>query len=261
MGNEAFTIDPKYKLRKVDWNFNEEPLGLLLMWEGPQSDHQYVIGVDTSEGLGQDRCAVEVNRVGTNQRSDEQVAEWCGNVNGLELAPILYSIGKLYTVSGNEPLMVIEVNRGDVVQMELRTKYDWSCFYQQRYYDKVRGGWSQRLGWNTNADTRPKMLARAIQQIKAYQWRINSPWLIDEISDFEYDAQRMKMKAAVNCHDDRVIAAFIALYCSSEISSFNNEVSTTMREDMNATLTKPTFQQMDVSADEVDADMHHMVYY
>jgi hypothetical protein len=258
---ESFIIG-KYSLKKIDWDFTEEPLGMLLIWEGPMSGFRYVIGVDSAEGLGEDRCAIEVNRVGTSLRTDEQVAEWCGNVNGIELAPILYTVANLYTVGGEEPMLAIEVNRGDVVQMEMRLRYDWSYFYQQRYYDKVKGGWSHRLGWNTNNDSRTKMLSRAIQQIKSHQWRINSPWLIDELSDFEYNAERMKMKAAVHCHDDRAISSFIALYCSGEIGTIDPEdVANIAKEDSLGKLQKRSFQQMDISADEADNYGNSMLYY
>ena len=63
-----------FYLRKNDFDFGtSEPLGLLLIWEEPKYEENYVIGVDPCEGLGQDRSAVEVNRVGTLKRPDELV--------------------------------------------------------------------------------------------------------------------------------------------------------------------------------------------
>jgi len=249
-----------FYLRKNNFDFGtSEPLGLLLVWEEPKYDENYVIGVDTSEGLGQDRSAIEVNRVGTLKRPDELVAEWVGNINGIDLAPILFSIGKLYSVNGAEPIMAIEQNRGDVVQMELRMRYGWSSLYQYKIYDRAKKAWANRLGWHTNPDTRPKMLQRAINHIRNNKWHINSPWMVDEISNFEYDPEKMKMKAAIGTHDDRVMAGFIALYCSRDWDQYDPEVSPVDKKTEQDR--SKNYQTMDISVEEIENDFSGMLYY
>ena len=258
---ETFVISGSlYNLKPVEWDFNVEPLGLLLIWEGPKVGEKYCIGVDTADGVGEDRSAVQVNRVGSPIRPDELVCEWVGNVNGLELAPVVHAIAQLYSTDGNEPVVCIEMNRGDVVQCEMRIRYGWSNFYRYRHYDKVNGGWAVRVGWHTNAETRPRLLSCAVQHIKACHWKINSPWTIDEISNFEYNSEKMTMKASVGSRDDRVMSAMIALYCSKELYEANDYVSTLEGEEANVEKSKRNPQTTDVSAESLEVD-EGMLYY
>lgn len=50
--------------------------GRLRMWERPDDNEHYVIGVDAGKGVGRDRSVIEVLRKGTKYRPDEQVAEF-----------------------------------------------------------------------------------------------------------------------------------------------------------------------------------------
>lgn len=237
----------------------EEPLGLLCVWEGPQFDGQYTIGVDTADGVGADRGVIQVLKSGGKTEADELVAEWAGNATQLDMAPILFGVAQLYSPQ-EEALLAIELNRGDTLQHEIRMKYGWSNLYRMRFMDRVRQTMSSRLGWYTDSQSRPKMLSRGIQWVRDRKLRINSPWLANELADFEYSPETQKMKAAVNRHDDRVIAAFIALYCSRDWAAYEDTVATVDQEDSRR---KPPSnpQLTDISVEEAERGGDLGLYY
>jgi hypothetical protein len=245
INDTPFTLEP-YLLDKV-----MEPLGVCLVWEPPREGFNYVIGCDPADGVGADRSAIMVNRVGTTEHPDEVVAEWCGNVNPFELPPLLNALGRWYgQPDGTEALMCIEVNRGDVAQSVLIREYNYSNVYVWRWYDKAKNPFSTRLGWVTNVDTRPKLCARGIQWVRERKWRINSPWLVHELATFEYDADKARMSAASGCFDDRVMAAFIALWCSHDWTFDLDRTATIDKEA--ASEPKPSFQCIDISAEAAE---------
>jgi hypothetical protein len=188
--------------------------GRLLIWEEPLPGEEYVIGVDPAEGAGEDRSAIEVLRRGTRTRPDEQVAEFCSDHhNPLELVPIVNMLGRFYASSeGEEALAIIECNTvgGADLQLTLRTQHDYGNLFVWKIYDKRTNLYTQRFGWWTNRTTRPKLIVRGMHALTHGDLLVNSPFLLDEMEDFERDPYTAKIKARSGRHDDRVIAFLIS---------------------------------------------------
>ena len=123
--------------------------------------------------------------------------------------------------------MCIEVNRGDVAQVELRQRYGYSNFFVWKHHDAINNVITNKLGWYTSLDTRPKLVSRAIHVIKEKKWRLNSPWFLKELARFEFDPVKQRMAGAI--HDDRVMAGFIALYCSKDWD-FQEDITATIEQ-------------------------------
>lgn len=78
----------------------------LLIWEMPQAGCQYALGVDVSEGLGQDGSAVVVLRM----PGFVQVAEWLDyHTSTAQLAGVVAAIARLYAQLGDRPVVNVEV--------------------------------------------------------------------------------------------------------------------------------------------------------
>jgi hypothetical protein len=200
--------------------------GKLMVWEGPRRDAAYIVAVDVSYGIrGGDNSAVEVLRIGTRGRVDEQVAEWCGNVSPLDVAGVVEIVGKLYSDADGLPARVaIEVNPGSpgiVTQTELRRR-NYPHFY--RWSRPLKQGMkpSTEIGWWTTTHTRPLITEMGVDYLKKGWLKINSPYLVDELTTFvdthKVQGQR-KLEHAPGHHDDRVMALFIALYIAHEFDS------------------------------------------
>src|SRR6185312_2657319 len=147
------------------------------IYEWPIEGEEYVLGVDTGDGIGADRSVVQVLRKGTIYRNDEQVAEFASSyINAYDFWAICMALGTLYTVPRagmmKQPKIVAEVNRnGESVQLELR-KRGWANFHVWTRYDSKRIDQSKstKLGWVTNCWSRPM----ALDLLMKY---IDSGWL------------------------------------------------------------------------------------
>lgn len=184
----------------------------LLIWEWPQSFHAYGIGVDCSEGVGQDNAAIEVLREATPTREPGQVAEWASNtVTAFQLWPLALALGCLYsTVSphSNERKqcrMAIETwTNGAAVQNELQ-KRGWSNFHPFYYAGDSRKpkrpGDVNRIGVMTNVYFRSSMQDLWMTCLKEEAIDIPSPYLVQEITTLEN--VNGKAQAMLGEKDDR----------------------------------------------------------
>lgn len=190
----------------------------VFIYEWPVEGEEYVIGVDTGDGIGADRSVVQVLRKGTVYRNDAQVAEFASAyINAYDFWAVVMALGTLYSVPRNgalkQPKIVAEVNRnGESVQLELK-KRGWSNFHIWVRYDSKRIDQSKsvKLGWVTNCWSRPMALDLLMKYIDSGWLDINSPWFVDEMGDLERSWDQQDLKATHGGHDDRIMAMAIAL--------------------------------------------------
>lgn len=215
-GNKVFPAN--------EWN--GDPVGKLVVFEEPQmcrcqQRHEYGIGVDIAGGLAQqggDLSIAHVYKKHNRTCPNEQVAELALDVNPFDLPPYLNTLGRLYTGGEDmmEALMAIECNMNTAVQSMLRTKYEYSNFHIWKRLDRVRGVFTNDMGWWTTPRTRNWIVDKGIQAIRKGYWVVHSPWFIDEMEDFVKDQHKMAIRAAYNAHDDRLMAGFIINWCMNE---------------------------------------------
>jgi len=212
-----------YRLNRInEFSFDDviPPFNCFILWEPPRKGFTYTIGVDPSWGVGQDRSVIHVLRDGTMHSADSQVAEFVtDDINMHDLAPICNLIGKLYEdpVEQLEALMSVECNISDDIVHDLRNKYGYGNLFIWKYYDNIRRQLSNKLGWWTNARTRPKLINKAMQYVKHGYWDIASPWLIAEMETIEKLEDQAQIKAADKFHDDMFMAGAIALWSAHDM--------------------------------------------
>ena len=232
----VYEVDPrKRKMKAVDmeaWRTEPEALrgdGRLLIWEAPRPGYLYVVGVDTSYGeLGKDNSAIEVVRVGNKFSSDEQVAEWAGTIDPIDLAVVVEMVGKLYTdrIEGLPAKLAIESNPGSpglMTQTELIRRL-YPNFYVWKKLNQVGGGYTNTVGWYTTPSTRPLLTKTGVKYVSEGTFKVNSPYLLEEMKTFVNLGLKMGkeyLAHAPSFHDDRIMAAFIALYVAHEDDQVN----------------------------------------
>lgn len=220
---EAFAIGQNYRLSKLnEFSYDDEvpPFGALVMFEPPLRGVNYTVGVDPSWGVGQDRSAIHVMKNGTVHGKDTQVAEFCvDDMNVHELTPICYMIGSLYKneVEDTEALMAVECNISDDIVHRLRNDYQYGNLFIWKYYDSIKRQLSNKLGWWTNARTRPKIIVKGTHYIKKGWWDVRSPWTLNEFATIEKLDDKAKVQAAKGHHDDLAFAALIALWSAHDL--------------------------------------------
>lgn len=212
-------------------SYQEDPLGRLYVWEFPKPNVNYVIGVDTSDGVGQDRAVIQVIRLRSlfdPYDYDEQVCEFASdNVNSRDLWPLCLAIGTWYTTPSREGKMeqirqVIECNgNGISVQHEL-IKLGWWNFHPWEQYDNRTHQMSNKLGWFTNARTRQMAVDTLISSLRDGWLKVRSPWFVKEMQTFERNENRQSLRAASGAHDDRLMPLSFAL-CSTYIHEITTD--------------------------------------
>lgn len=201
-----------------------DPLGRLLIWEFPEEEHDYALGVDPSEGVGRDRSAIMVIRKGDLERPDALVAEFASPwLSSADLWPFLLAIGTLYSprVAGvlRQARQVIEVRTGggNMAQHDLR-KRGWSNFHRWLHLDRRRLNVDSAnlIGWVTNHRTRKAMLDYFVKSVRDGNLEIFSSWFVEEMGHLEayamHDESSARLQAIRGQHDDRIMAVAMALF-------------------------------------------------
>lgn len=225
----VFDVDAKRGKMVQNRDWNGDPDNKLLVWEGNRKGFTYVASVDASYGLaGGDNAAIEVIRVGNRREPDEQVAEFCGTIDPIDLASVARMVGNLYTdtVEGVPAKMAVEVNPGSpgcITQPEL-IRMGYSNLYVWKVYNKLGNSFTKNLGWQTTPSTRPILTEAGEKALREGTLLLNSKWLISEMDTFVIKALqlgRTKHEHADSYHDDRLMAIFIALVVAHEDDMLN----------------------------------------
>lgn len=216
--------DVKYQLIPVTFEGYaslDEDLKLLI-WEWPQDGHTYGVGVDTSEGIGQDSAVIEVLREATPTREPGQVAEWASNiVTAFQLWPLVLAVGSLYStvtpMAGRRMQCRLAIEawmNGSATQNELQ-KRGWTNFHPWKYNDSrrpKRDGEVSRIGVYTNQWFRASMMDMLLTCLSEEAIDLPSPYLVQELTTLERVAGEKKAKAALDAHDDRVMGIGFPLF-------------------------------------------------
>lgn len=177
--------------------------GYLKVWKMPDDLGQYVIGADAAEGVaeGDYACAQVLDK-----RSMEQVAVWHGRVDPDVFGRELYRLGMYY----NEAFIAPERNSiGIAAILTLRNLY-YPNLYIRESVGQVQDKLKPEIGWITNMQTKPIMVAEGQRAIRDKLVMIHDEGTINELFSYQYDDQG-HTNAVTGAHDDRVIALLIAI--------------------------------------------------
>lgn len=176
----------------------------LIIWEKPLEGFKYSMGVDTSEGEGNDSAVLSV----WNANTGEQVAEYANPTTKPDvLAGIAIEIGRFY----NKAVIVPEINSsGLVFASKIKGKY--GNLYMRETFDRRTKETKKQIGWRTTAVTKPLMVADFEEAVRDSSVTINSSELIKEMKTFVRTDESLKSGygADGSNHDDRVMAAMLA---------------------------------------------------
>ena len=179
--------------------------GYLKMWERPRDGHQYVIGIDTSEGLKNgDYSVMSV----WDRGERKQVAEWHGHIDpdllGIEAA----RLGRFYKLAW----LIPEANNTGIATIKALRRQFYPKIYRRRTTpDKTGEHTEDRYGFWTGAGTEPLLISDFGTFIREEWQGIRSRELADECLSYVYDDQG-HTNAQIGCYDDRVIAAALAIF-------------------------------------------------
>ena len=200
--------------------------GSFKMWHPPIGRREYVVGVDTAEGVVRDRGrARSADLLYRNDEPDysaaiviekssaQHVASWWGTIEVTDWLYVAAANGYFY----NRALIVPEINGpGIEVINGLSKRLKYPNLYRNRRYGQALGDdHAQVWGWRTSPVTRPLLIARVTEMLNASKDWTKDAHLIRELRTMERDESGVARAKAPN-KDDRVMALAMALQARHE---------------------------------------------
>ena len=229
----SITIKTRDILPRFDATFQLVPLRFegypsfdealkLLVWEYPEDGYSYGVGVDTSDGVGQDNSIIQVMRESTPTRPPGQVAEFAYDyIKAMQLWPLVMAVATWYSVFNvkvgrrTQSKTCIECRgNGEACQFELQ-KRGWSAFHVWKRYDNKKPTPdmnAHKIGIYTNQWFRAQMMDMLLTCVDEEAIDLPSPYLVQELVTLERDPDQQKQKAAYGANDDRVMAIGFPLF-------------------------------------------------
>jgi len=188
--------------------FVEQIDGLIEVYRFPDDTTKGAIGVDISEGIGNDRSSASFLNYDTLA---EDIVLNTSKLDPSQFAIELFKLGHWC----NKALVAIENNGpGLACILPLRQGQGDYKPYKNLYYKEILDEQSKKLtkkfGWHTDAKTKPLIIDKLAEVIRENLITILSEDTIRELQTFVIEEDG-KMNAVEGCNDDRVIALAIAL--------------------------------------------------
>ena len=175
--------------------------GMIAFYELPKEGLTYCIGCDTA-GCGADKFTAQVLEV----ESGKQAAVFCGKLEEDEYARQLYALGRYY----NDAMIAIEVNYSTYPAKEL-LRLGYTRQYLRESGDSASGRPTDKLGFVTNALTRPQIIGNLIRIMRDGINLISHKGTLEEMLSFIRTASG-RAEAESGAHDDLVMALAIAYH-------------------------------------------------
>ncbi len=192
------------KMGRIAQIENEHSKGALWLWKEPEDGMEYIMGVDCSEGQGEnnDNSCFQI----LNSTTLEQVAEFYSNTVAPHIfAQIVNEVGIYY----NNALVVVEnMGPGGSVLNYLQH----NLFYENLHYEGTKGAGANRPGVKVGQTNRQLYLQALQNRLIDNTMRINSFRFVTELFTFEYNPVTKKAEAQKGQHDDAVMAMCMALF-------------------------------------------------
>lgn len=187
----------------------EEKTEPFRLYRLPKQQEYVVVGVDTSEG-GDLSAAVFKSAV-----YFDSLMVLSGHFNSATFGPLVergaYFIND---ITGVPPMIGVERNKGIAIINYLINE-GYPNLYKQEVFDKVMQDYVEKVGWNTTAPSRKKMLDELSkdlnESVESMEPRIYDVPTIKQFLTFIRNKRTGKPEAESQCFDDLVIAEAIAL--------------------------------------------------
>ena len=181
-------------------SLSPDSTGSLSIWEKPLGTSRYFIGADCGLGQGGDpSCAVVLDH------KLKQVAELHGQIPPDKFGEALIKLGTYYL----NAWIGVEANSFGIACLDAMKK-KYRQLYFQYTSDERTDHQTKKIGWWTTAKTKPIMISDFGEALRERSIKLPSRPLCEELTTYVIDDSG-SANAELGCHDDRIIAACIAL--------------------------------------------------
>lgn len=183
--------------------FEENKNGYVTIWNKPNSDKFYCIGGDVAEGLIDGDYSVGIVGNGDDMKVD---AMFHGHIDPDLFGEELVKLAKYY----NDAYIGVENNNHGLTTLKAIQRKDYYNIYFSKTYDQITDKLTQKIGWSTNAKTKPLMIDKLAEFIREGYIGIKSKLILRELLTYVID-DKGQTNAQDGCHDDTVMALAIWL--------------------------------------------------
>ena len=183
--------------------FEENKNGYLTIWNKPNKDRFYCIGGDVAEGLVDGDYSVGIVGNADDMKVD---AMWHGHIDPDLFGEELVKLAKYY----NDAYIGVENNNHGLTTLKSIQRKDYYNIYFSKTYDQITDKLTQKIGWSTNAKTKPLMIDKLAEFIREGYIGIKSKLILRELLTYVID-DKGQTNAQDGCHDDTVMALAIWL--------------------------------------------------
>lgn len=176
--------------------------GSLRIYKVPRPNEKYWIGVDVSEGVGQDASTFLI----LNAKGEEYASFKNNKIKPYELAALLNIVGRWY----NKAQLIVEKASGGHAVIE-RLRFDHQYLNMMKYktydeYNKIQWKW----GFDTNSKTKSIAVQDAVEWFDKGLILIKTRAILNEMKTFVINDSG-QMGAVVGAHDDMVSALWLTI--------------------------------------------------
>jgi len=186
----------------------------VLIYEYPDENGQYVIGVDPAEGIEHDYSVAQVFRRARHDKLTQVAVMASNNIDADLFADAIYELATLY----RKAFLVIEQNNhGHTVIAKLWRGHGYTNQYIRQASDIdtkssiAKSNFSQ-IGFQTTKSTKPSLIDLLKGYYREKAISIPDATTIDEMIAFEINHNTGSFSAPSGMHDDRVIATALAVW-------------------------------------------------
>ena len=191
-------------------------------WKPPIDGHRYVMSIDPSRGVSEDRTAIEV--VDLDGKDDnglpilEQVMEYVGKKLGDDIGSMAYNYGKMY----NDAFVVVDATggQGDALLLTLLNMGYKNLYYEdnsQKTYTvqnntKETDQVNDRLPGFHFQGNRYAVLGNFAGMVRSNEFKIRSIRVINELETWIFKEGTGRMDHMSGAHDDTLTSLAMALF-------------------------------------------------
>lgn len=231
-----------------DLALEDDPRGILWLWDEPRKNATYILGCDPTEGITGwsrhtkldddhkvDNAVIQVFEINAEsapsigrdgkpeigsdgrikfQFVDVQVAEFAAPIDPVEIARVIDVVGRLFPgVEEDMCEAIVETYPGPgMLTLQELLRLGYTNLWQ---WERIADGMAEQtrtIGWHSNVQSQRVLWTRARRHLMQRKVRVRSKWLLDEYSNAVVDPEKMRAKAAYGFHDDRIQAASMCFW-------------------------------------------------
>jgi len=179
------------------------------IYEEPERDYSYQIGIDPSEGAV-DPCYISV----VCKETGRQVASFGGFVPISLIPEKILAVDKLYSTRKRRTMIVPEANAAGVAVVEKLKENPELNIYEREVPNRREKIITTKLGWRTDRANKKWLIDEFYSLLDKKFVKISDRGVVNEMMTFEWsdEVRRQGAGAKKGFHDDKVMATMLAYH-------------------------------------------------